>query len=395
MRTSGARIRELVILILCILGLADTLFLHVQEGRGTIGEFCESISGEFGANCEKVLTSSYASIGGMGLSVLGILYYLSLTWLAFWRRLSDGSGSRIAQLLITLFSGAGVLVSGYLVYLQYAVIKAWCPFCLISAGDTALIFLLSLFGYASAPPPAEGFDPVSADPAGERPSAALAIVTALSLFLASGLVVTLSRDTVKRSADTLEKMSRFIPRRVTPPGGLSYGSDSATVVVQAFLDYTCQYCRSFEREAFPKIKSGYVDSGRVKWVSKILPHSDQGAPLLFGLGGVCGRSTPAAAVVERALFDYPIPSPKTGLDALMDALAVGGVPAESKASVAICVQRHPDEMRQIVITEVHQAMSYGLKGPPAFVVDGIAFQGSMDYQTMSDLLELFLKQHGG
>jgi uncharacterized membrane protein len=41
-------------------------------------------------------------------------------------------------------SGLGVVFAAYLTYLEAAVIKAWCRWCLVSAGIISLIFLLAV-----------------------------------------------------------------------------------------------------------------------------------------------------------------------------------------------------------------------------------------------------------
>lgn len=385
------KILGLVLVLLCIIGLADVLFIYAQEEKGTIGQFCESLGGAFGANCEKVLTSKYAEVAGLPLTVWGILYYLSLVWMSVWARVE---GSRAARLLLAATSGAGFLVSAYLTYLQGSVLKAWCPFCLVSAADTTLITMLSI--WASAPVPSRA-EIQPQEPGGEvktEVSSVTGILIFICVLLASGLSVALLYRTPERAQSTLEDMMRFVPRRTTPPGGLQYGMDTAPVTVQAFLDYTCQHCRTFESDVFPKIHAGYIETGRVKWINKVLPHSDQGAPIFFSMSGICGRSFPDSAAIERAFFAYPVPSPKTGFDALADALQAGGVSAGVADAVRVCVQSQTQELQQKVLIEVQQAFSYGLKGPPAFVIDGIAYQGSMDYRTLSDLLDIYLKQRG-
>lgn len=395
MRTVGMKIRELVLVLLCIAGLTDALFLYVQEERGTAGQFCESF-GHLGANCEKVLLSQYAHMAGLPLALWGIFYYLSLVWISVWSRIeSERGGGFAARVLLASVSTTGFFVSIFLTYLQYAVIKAWCPFCLISAGITTLIAVFSVWGVFQkhAPPPDPAADGTSAaEPSVERPATVSGLVL-LSVLLMTGLVVTLLYRAPPQSVSTLEQMLRFVPRRITPPGGLQYGSDTAPVTVQAFLDYTCPHCRQFETEVFPRIKLAYIDSGRVKWINKLLPHSDEGAPMLFGMSGLCGRFQPDSGLIERALFAYPIPSPKTGFAATAEAFEKIGIRPEVTAAVRQCVDSRPREIQQQVVVEVQQAFSYGLKGPPAFVIDGIAFQGSMDYRTLADLLDLFIKQH--
>lgn len=383
-RATLIRIIDVMLVLLCVVGLADTVVLHVQEQKGTVGQFCQTLAGTFGASCEKVLTSKYAAIGGVGLTVLGILYYLSLLWISVWSRIeSESGGGRAARVLMAGISGTGIFVSSYLVYLQASVIQAWCPFCLISAGVTALIFIFASVRLALG---------TAESPEVSKESGAAGILVFVCVLLTSGWIVTIMERVPDRVESKLEQMIRYVPRRSVPQGGLIYGSDSATITAMAFLDFTCNHCRTFEQEVFPKIKAEFIDSGKVRWVNKLLPHTDKGAPLLFGIAGICAREFPDSDVVERSLFAYPLDSPKTGMDALFDALKKGNVSQPTALGILQCAQSRAQPMHQQLVVEVEQALSYGLRGPPAFVLDGIAFQGSMDYKTMSDLLNLFVSQ---
>lgn len=384
MRTLGTKIRELAQILLCALGLSDVLFMYVQKERGVMGQFCEVIGGTFGANCEEVLTSQFSQAAGLDLTIWGILYYLSLLWISIWIRFEGPNGGRASKFFLSGISGTGFAVSLYLTYLQARVIGSWCPFCLVSAGITTLIFVLSLFGLRKN----------SGTPAAEETSGGTGALVLLCVILSSALAVSMLAKSSERGKSALEEMVRFVPRRTALAGGLQLGNDSAPVTVQAFLDYTCPHCRTFESTVFPKIKSGYIDPGRVKWLSKLLPHSDQGAPIFFAMAGICARDMPDSASLDRAFFNYPTNSPKTGFDALADAVLTGGLDTAVADSITRCVQTRSPELQQKVLVEVNQAFSYGLRGPPAFVIDGIAFQGTMDYRTMADLLETFLKHHG-
>lgn len=381
-------VREFALVLLALLGLADTAFIFVQEQHGVIGQMCTAFAGDFGANCEKVFTSRYATVGGIGLAIWGIFYYLSLFWVAAWARL--GGSERVACWLMASISTAGVVSSAYLTYLQAAVIRAWCPFCLVSAGITVLFMILSIW-HLIARERTHPASPEAEEPA--RVSTGVPVLVFLCVILASALAVVLMAGGPKRTASTFEEMSKYIPRRITPPGGLVYGGDSTLVTVQAFLDFTCQHCREFEKDVFPRIKAGYIDNGRVRWISKLLPHADEGAPMLMAMAAAAGRDLPQASRIEGAFFQYPIPSPKTGFDALQEAMAMNGVDSPTIEHVLRNLNANSPAIQEQVVVEVRQALSYGLKGPPAFVIDGIAYQGTMDYATLSDMLEVFLKQH--
>ncbi len=394
-------IREIVLILLCLAGLADTVVLHVEQERGTLGQFCEALSGHAGAGCEKVLTSKYSEVAGIKLALIGALYYLSMLWLSIWTAMErvrgGGSGARI---FLVAVSGVGLIFSGFLTYVQAKVIEAWCPFCLASAALTLLIFILSICNAFAArrveQPSTEAMTiPAEAVSVEVEPSMWIGALVLVCVVLASGLILTVmykgSDSHSSSSPSVLEEWMKYVPRRVAAPGGLAYGSDTAPIVIQAFLDYTCSHCRDFEKTVFPQIKANYIDRGTVKWITKPLPHSDEGAPIFFAVAGMCGRFRPDSGLIEQAFFSYPMPSPKAGFDALVDALSLLGLDTSAGSFITDCMLKRGDAMRDSVVVEIQQAFSYGIKGPPGFVIDGIAFQGTMDYRTMSGIIDVFLR----
>ena len=91
--------------------------------------------------CETVLSSQYAEIFGIPISLLGMLFYATVLILAV--NIFDGKIKFLNFLLvITLIAFA---VSLGLVYLQFFVIEAICVYCLTSAGLSTLIFISVLF----------------------------------------------------------------------------------------------------------------------------------------------------------------------------------------------------------------------------------------------------------
>lgn len=94
--------------------------------------------------CEAVLNSDYAKIGGIPLSIFGVLAYIVAFILA-------GLTALGKQKLWKLF-GLQVFVmacfSSWLVYLQFYVIKEICQYCMLSAGicfTLFFIFIISSF----------------------------------------------------------------------------------------------------------------------------------------------------------------------------------------------------------------------------------------------------------
>jgi uncharacterized membrane protein len=106
-----------------LIGLGDAIYLTVEHVAGRSVK-CTIVSG-----CSEVLSSEYASIGGIPLALIGAAAYFTVfscaTLAAF--------GYKTAGQLLDVVVGLMLITSLWLVYLQAFVIKAFCQFCLLSA----------------------------------------------------------------------------------------------------------------------------------------------------------------------------------------------------------------------------------------------------------------------
>ena len=132
---SERRIRG-VIAAFAALGAAVAGYLVVERYTGGV------ISCTTGG-CETVQQSSYSSLAGVPVAVLGLSAYLAILALSF--ILTETA--RAAQLAIAL---AGVAFSGYLLWAQAVPIGAFCDWCLASDAIMTVIALLVLLRVRAA-----------------------------------------------------------------------------------------------------------------------------------------------------------------------------------------------------------------------------------------------------
>lgn len=118
--------------IVALVGLADALYLTINHYTGEKVP-CSVIGG-----CEKVLTSDWSDIGGIPLAAFGAVAYFFAFSVAVLVAFGRGGLWRIYGALATVMAG----FSGFLFYLQWAVIGAFCQFCLLSAATSVTLFLL-------------------------------------------------------------------------------------------------------------------------------------------------------------------------------------------------------------------------------------------------------------
>jgi len=119
-----------------ILGLADATYLTILHYENKIPP-CSITHG-----CENVLTSKFATIYSIPISILGIIFYL--TWFVFLMYLIIKKKNQTIINLLLGISLLGIVVSAILFYLQVSVIKAYCQFCMASE---VVNMLLLVFAY--------------------------------------------------------------------------------------------------------------------------------------------------------------------------------------------------------------------------------------------------------
>ena len=123
--------------LLSLLGLADAIYLTIQHVTGQSVR-CTIISG-----CSEVLSSSYATIGGVPLALVGAAAYFCVFSLAT----LAAFGYRSAGQLMMLAVAPMFAVTLWLIYLQAVVIGHFCQFCLFSAAITTLLTVISVIAW--------------------------------------------------------------------------------------------------------------------------------------------------------------------------------------------------------------------------------------------------------
>jgi protein-disulfide isomerase len=67
------------------------------------------------------------------------------------------------------------------------------------------------------------------------------------------------------------------------------GAAEAQVTIVEFLDYQCPYCQGFAKDTFPLLKSNYVDTGKVRYVSRDFPLAKHGRARPAAIAAACAR----------------------------------------------------------------------------------------------------------
>ncbi len=130
------RLRQITI-ALAVLGLLVAVYMTIYKFTNN-ESMCIGSSG-----CSEVNSSRYSEINGIPVAVLGVLGYAAILALLFLEQ-RPGIFQQNGTMMFFGVSLLGFLFTLYLIYVEVALIKAYCPFCLTSQAVMTIIFIISV-----------------------------------------------------------------------------------------------------------------------------------------------------------------------------------------------------------------------------------------------------------
>jgi len=122
-----------------VLGLLVSLYIVYKKSKK------EHLVCVIGKKCDVVLYSEYNKVFNIPNEILGIIYYGSVILLSILILLGIQALGPLTFLLILVITEIGSFAfSAYLIYIQAAVLKAWCDYCVASAIISTLILIVEL-----------------------------------------------------------------------------------------------------------------------------------------------------------------------------------------------------------------------------------------------------------
>lgn len=129
-----------ILVILAFLGFLTATYLTILHYKNALPP-CAITHG-----CETVLTSKYSAIFGIPIALLGSIFYTSIIAVCI---LAFHHPKRIFSNALFLIASAGISVSILLFYIQFALIKNFCQYCVLSEVINFSIFFFSFLLFKS------------------------------------------------------------------------------------------------------------------------------------------------------------------------------------------------------------------------------------------------------
>lgn len=174
-------------------------------------------------------------------------------------------------------------------------------------------------------------------------------------------------------------------------GWYAMGRDDAPVTMVEFTDYQCPFCRKFESDSFAQLKKDYIDTGKVRFISRDLPLDFHPNAPAAAMAARCAGDQHKfwemrdAMMLDTAADLSPDSILKYGQKTNLDMTAFRGCLSDKKYTSAI--QK-----------DTADAGALGISGTPSFVIGktakdeiaGVRIVGAVPYtvfdSTIKDLL---------
>jgi uncharacterized membrane protein len=123
--------------ILVVIGLLVSIYMTIYKVTSNDALCLGS------GDCSTVNASRYSEVYGIPVATVGIAGYLAIL-LAHWYEQRDKFFEKNSPMLIFGLALTGFLFTVYLIYIEFAVLRALCPFCLTSQAAMTIIFMISI-----------------------------------------------------------------------------------------------------------------------------------------------------------------------------------------------------------------------------------------------------------
>jgi len=133
-----------VIIGITVLGLLVSIYMTIYKLTNN-DSMCLGLGG-----CSIVNASGYSEVYGIPVAAVGVLGYLSILAVFFLERnpgFFQTNGSML-QFALTL---TGFLFTVWLIFVEVALLKAYCPFCITSQVAMTTIFILTVIRVIKQP----------------------------------------------------------------------------------------------------------------------------------------------------------------------------------------------------------------------------------------------------
>lgn len=174
-------------------------------------------------------------------------------------------------------------------------------------------------------------------------------------------------------------------------GWYSIGRADAPVMLVEFADYQCPFCKKFHTDAYAELKKNYIDTGKVRFVSRDLPLEFHPFALKAAEAARCAGDQNKYWELRDALYSNAAPPGEDVIKKAVESLSL-----DAKGFQA-CLDS--DKYKADVQKDATEAASLQISGTPTFVLaksakdklDGVRIIGAQPFSAFQAAIDGLLR----
>jgi protein-disulfide isomerase len=213
-----------------------------------------------------------------------------------------------------------------------------------------------------------------------------ALLVTLCLAVLNLLFATASLP-VGGAAMAQEITAALVEKPVSLPD-MALGPAKAPITIVEYSSLTCPHCADFEENVFPMLRSKYIDSGKMRFVSREFPLDLKAAAASMVARCIANGDAPKYFDALTLFFKEQGPLVDRTIDTLN---AIGSRFGMNQQAVEGCIK---DQTLLDKLTADQRSAIDELKvdATPTFFINGERFKGSMAFEDLEKKLEPLLKR---
>ena len=237
----------------------------------------------------------------------------------------------------------------------------------------------------------------------EKPAPSCPTLRGISQEQADSIVTELKQIRQLLEKEQVQLARVMAPQQPGPPpppekvqmsignGWYAIGSTDAPVTLVEFADYQCPYCKRFHTDAYAELKKTYIDTGKLRFVSRDLPLEFHPFALKAAEAVRCAGDQNKYWELRDSLYANAAPPNEEVIKKSVESLSL------DEKGFQACMDS--DKYKADVQKDASEAATLQISGTPTFVLaksakdklDGIRMIGAQPFSAFQSAIDHLLK----
>ena len=210
-----------------------------------------------------------------------------------------------------------------------------------------------------------------------------AVTAALSL---AGLAALIGLSPLHLTGTAMAQSASDVAKPVSLPD-MALGPADAKVTITEFASMTCPHCAAFNAEVFPKIKSEYIDTGKIRYIFREFPldvKATAGSMVARCIAnGDAGKYFAVVDLLFRQQSDWVMKNTTETL------IRIGKQAGFSQEQVENCL-KDQDLLNKIAADQKYATEVLKVDSTPTFFINGEKIKGETSFEEFKKKIDALL-----